>query len=140
MKITVESLVRADLARTWHAYSNPDDIVRWNAASDDWHTPHSSVDLREGGRFTTRMEARDSSMGFDFGGTYTRVEPQSLIAYRMDDGREAEVRFDEEAEGVRVRVTFDAENENPAEMQREGWQSILDSFSRYTQVQVGAQG
>ena len=134
MKITVDTLARTDLQTAWNAYSNPDDIVRWNTASPDWHSPSSTVDLREGGRFNTRMEARDGSAGFDFGGTYTEVVPQSRLAYRMDDGREATVRFEEEAEGVRVHVTFDAEEQNSADMQRDGWQAILDSFARHVEA------
>lgn len=134
MKITVDTLARTDLQTAWNAYSNPDDIVRWNTASPDWHSPSSTVDLREGGRFNTRMEARDGSAGFDFGGTYIEVAPQSRLAYRMDDGREATVRFEEEAEGVRVHVTFDAEEQNSADMQRDGWQAILDSFARHVEA------
>ncbi|MFL6467507.1 MAG: SRPBCC domain-containing protein, partial [Pyrinomonadaceae bacterium] len=88
MKITIERLVDSDLSTVWHAWNNPEDIKKWNAASDDWHTPQSTVDLREGGKFTSRMEARDGSMGFDFEGTFTRVEPQKIIEYKMADGRE----------------------------------------------------
>ena len=134
MKITVDTLARTDLQTAWTTYSNPDDITRWNNASPDWHSPRCEVDLREGGRFNTRMEAKDGSMGFDFEGTYTKVVPQQLIEYRMGDGREVTVRFDEEPDGTRVRVDFDAESENPAEMQREGWQAILDSFGRYAET------
>ena len=133
MKITVEALSRTDLKTAWSAYNTPDDIMQWNSPSDDWHSPRSQVDLREGGTFNTRMEAKDGSMGFDFEGTYTRVEPNELVAYRMDDGREATVRFNEEAEGVRIRVEFDAEDQNPAEMQQQGWQAILDNFGRYVE-------
>ena len=133
MKLVVETLVHADPSTTWKAYSNPDDIKQWNNASPDWHSPRSEVDLREGGRFTTRMEARDGSIGFDFAGTYTRVVPEELIAYRMDDGREATVRFGKVPEGTRVTVEFEAESENPAEMQQQGWQAILDNFARYVE-------
>ncbi|RZA34070.1 MAG: ATPase, partial [Lysobacteraceae bacterium] len=91
MKITVETLAHADLETVWSAYNTPEDITRWNTASDDWHSPRSRVDLREGGSFSTRMEARDGSMGFDFEGTYTRVVPQQRIEYRMADGREVSV-------------------------------------------------
>ena len=133
MKITVETLARTDLASAWSAYNNPDDITQWNSADPSWHSPRSHVDLREGGRFNTRMEAKDGSEGFDFEGTYTRVLPQSLVEYRMDDGREVSVQFDETGEGVRVRTVFDAESENPAEMQQAGWQAILDNFGRYVE-------
>jgi uncharacterized protein YndB with AHSA1/START domain len=137
MKITVETRIRADIKAVWSAYSDPDDITQWNSPSDDWHTPRSRVDLREGGSFSSRMEARDGSMGFDFEGTYTRVVPQELIEYRMSDGREVAVRFEQEPDGVRLRVTFDAESENPAEMQQQGWQAILDSFGRYVEGKAG---
>lgn len=131
MKITVEAIVKASLDQAWAAWNNPEDIKQWNAASDDWHTTQSSVDLRAGGKFSARMEARDGSEGFDFEGTYTRVVPQKLIEYRMSDGRSVKVEFAPAAGGVRVTETFDAESENPAEMQRQGWQAILDSFGRY---------
>lgn len=138
MKISIETLVRADPEAAWRAYSDPQAIVQWNAASPDWHSPRSQVDLREGGRFSTRMEAKDGSMGFDFEGTYTRVVPGQLIEYRMDDGREVATRFTGEPGGVRIRVDFDAESQNPAEMQRQGWQAILDSFGRYVENKAGA--
>jgi uncharacterized protein YndB with AHSA1/START domain len=133
MKITVEAAVQAPLARVWEAWSNPEDIRQWNAASEDWHTPSSSVDLREGGRFSARMEAKDGSMGFDFEGTYTRAGPRQLIEYRMADDRQVRVEFREEPGRVVVRETFDAETENSPEMQREGWQAILDNFARHVE-------
>jgi uncharacterized protein YndB with AHSA1/START domain len=133
MKITVETVVKAPLARTWEAWNTPADIVQWNAASDDWHTTASEVDLREGGTFRARMEAKDGSEGFDFEGVYTRIVPRSRIEYRMSDGREVTVEFQERPGGVLVRETFDAENVYPPEMQRAGWQSILDSFARHVE-------
>lgn len=133
MKLTVETLARTNLQTAWDAYSNPDDITRWNSPDPSWHSPRSQVDLREGGRFNTRMEAKDGSMGFDFEGTYTKVVANELIEYRMDDGREAAVRFSREPEGTRIRVDFDPESENPTEMQQQGWQAILDSFGRYVE-------
>jgi uncharacterized protein YndB with AHSA1/START domain len=133
MKITVESIVQAELEKVWNAWNTPADIVQWNAASEDWHTTRSEVDLRAGGRFSARMEAKDGSFGFDFEGTYTRVVPHELVEYRMSDGREARVEFAERSDGVLVRETFDAEDENPAEMQRQGWQAILDNFRRHVE-------
>ena len=133
MKITVETAVKAPLSRVWDAWNNPEDIKQWNAASDDWHTPSASVDLREGGKFTARMEAKDGSEGFDFEGTYTRVVPRKLVEYRMSDGRAVSVEFKEEPGRVVVRETFDAETENAAEMQRQGWQAILDNFARHVE-------
>lgn len=132
MKITVETTVSAPRSRVWKAYSNPDDIVRWNAASDDWHTTRSTVDLRPGGRFCSRMEAKDGSFGFDFEGTYTRIVPESLIEYSFGD-RAAQVEFTESAAGVTVRVTFDAEETHSEEQQRAGWQAILDRFRRHVE-------
>ena len=134
MKIIVETLVQADPAHAWHVYNTPGHIVRWNAASDDWHSPASRVDLREGGTFSTRMEAKDGSMGFDFEGTYTRVLPHELIEYRMADGREVAVHFEPEGDAVRVRVAFDPDRDYPAEYQQEGWQAILDRFGRHAEA------
>lgn len=131
--ITVETIVKAPVERVWNAYTTPEDIVRWNTASDDWHTPRATVDLREGGLFCSRMEARDSSMGFDFEGTYTKIEPHRLIEYEFGD-RRARIEFSPSREGVRVGVTFDVETENPVEQQRAGWQSILDSFKRHVEA------
>ncbi len=131
MKITIETLVKADLNTVWSAWNNPADIKQWNAASDDWHTTQSSVDLREGGKFTSRMEAKDGSAGFDFEGTYTRVVPQKIIEFKMGDGRDVKVEFTEGRGGVVVRETFEAETENDPEMQRQGWQAILDNFARH---------
>jgi uncharacterized protein YndB with AHSA1/START domain len=138
MKITVEAWVRAPLDAVWRAWTDPDDIVRWNAASEDWHTTSATVDLRVGGTFSSRMEAKDGSMGFDFEGTYTEVVPQERLAYAMEDGREVLVEFRSEDGGVRVRESFDAEETNPAELQREGWQAILDRFAAYVEAQASA--
>ena len=133
MKITVETVVKAEPGRVWEAWNNPADIKQWNNASDDWHTTSSSVDLREGGKFTSRMEARDGSQGFDFEGTYTRVEPNKTIEYRMGDGREVKVEFVPRADGVLVKETFDTEDENTPELQRQGWQAILENFGRHVE-------
>jgi uncharacterized protein YndB with AHSA1/START domain len=134
MKITVETLVKADPDKVWNAWNSPEDIKQWNSAHESWHTPMSTVDLREGGTFSSRMEAKDGSAGFDFGGTYTRVVPGQVIEYRMGDDREVTVEFVEGADGVLVRETFDAESENSPELQRQGWQAILDNFGRYVEA------
>jgi len=134
MKITVETLVRAKLNNVWDAWNSPADIMQWNTAQEDWHTTKSTVDLREGGKFLSRMEAKDGSVGFDFEGTYTRIVPKKTIEYRMSDGREAKVEFVEPQSGVLVKVTFDAETENPPEVQRQGWQAILDNFGRHVEA------
>ena len=132
-KITVEATIKADPHAVWVAWNSPEAIKQWNTAVESWHTTSSSVDLREGGRFSSRMEAKDGSMGFDFAGTYTKVAPHTQIDYQMDDGREVTNEFIEEGDSVRVKVTFDAESENPLEQQRYGWQAILDSFARYVE-------
>jgi uncharacterized protein YndB with AHSA1/START domain len=130
VKITVETTTLAPIATVWSAYTSPDDIQQWNAASDDWHTTAATVDLREGGAFCSRMEAKDGSAGFDFAGTYTKVVPHRLIEYAFGD-RSAQVEFSEEASGVRVRVTFDAETTHSVDQQRQGWQAILERFARH---------
>jgi len=133
MKITIETVVNAPLARVWESWTTPADIMAWNAASDDWHTTASTVDLRNGGAFSSRMEAKDGSFGFDFHGTYTQVEPMKVIEAMMLD-RALLVEFTETADGVLVRETFDAEEENAVEMQKAGWQAILDNFKRHTEA------
>lgn len=133
MKITVETKVAAAIEPVWTAYTTPDDILQWNAASDDWHTTAATVDLREGGAFTSRMEAKDGSMGFDFAGTYTKVIPHELIEYEFG-GRTARVEFEPGAGDVVVRVTFDAETTFTVEQQRGGWQAILEKFARHVEA------
>jgi uncharacterized protein YndB with AHSA1/START domain len=133
MKITVETVIKAPVSKVWSAYTTPDDIKQWNTASEDWHTTKSSVDLRVGGPFTSRMEAKDGSFGFDFAGTYTKIVPNKLIEYSFGD-RTGTVEFITHPNGISVRVTFDAEAQNPVEQQRQGWQAILDNFARYVEV------
>ena len=130
MKITVSTFVAAPLQEVWRAYTTPEDIKRWNAASPDWHTTAASVDLRPGGKFSSRMEAKDGSFGFDFAGEYTRVVPLQLIEYAFGD-RVGLVEFKEGNGGVTVTVSFDSEQTHSEEQQRAGWQAILDSFSRH---------
>jgi len=132
MTIIVETTVHAPVDAVWRAYTTPDAIVQWNAASDDWHTTTASVDLRVGGAFCSRMEARDGSFGFDFAGTYTAVVPHRLIEYAFGD-RTAKVEFDETPAGVVVRVSFETEATHPVEQQRAGWQAILENFTRYVE-------
>ncbi len=133
MKITIETIVKADLETVWFAWNNPADIKQWNAASDDWHTTESTVDLREGGMFSSRMEAKDGSMGFDFSGTYTKIIEKQLIEYSLGDGRSVTVQFSSAENGVKVVETFEAESQNDPEMQRQGWQSILNNFALYVE-------
>lgn len=132
MRVVVEAVANAPLDVVWDAYTNPEEIVHWNFASDDWCCPSSTVDLRVGGEFSSRMEARDGSMGFDFAGTYTKVEPKKLLEYQFGD-RLAEISFNSEEDGVRVVVSFDPETENPIEMQQTGWQAILNNFVRHVE-------
>jgi uncharacterized protein YndB with AHSA1/START domain len=130
MTITVETTVVAPIEEVWRAYTTPEDIKQWNAASDDWHTTAATVDLRVGGAFSSRMEAKDGSMGFDFAGTYTKLIEYNLIEYSFGD-RAAQVEFAPTPNGVKVRVTFDSEQTHSIEQQRDGWQAILNNFARY---------
>lgn len=132
MKITIETMVAAPIEVVWKAWTAPEDIKQWNAASDDWHTTAASVDLRVGGAFSSRMEAKDGSMGFDFAGTYTKVDPHERIECRFGD-RILVVEFVAENGKVRVRETFDAEETHSIEQQRTGWQAILDRFARHVE-------
>jgi uncharacterized protein YndB with AHSA1/START domain len=136
MQITVETRVRAPVEDVWRAWNTPADIVQWNAASDDWCTTRASVDLREGGAFSSRMEARDGSMGFDFAGTYTKVVEHALIESAFGD-RTLRVEFRPDADGTTVRETFDAEDTHSIEQQRAGWQAILDRFARHVEAGRG---
>lgn len=137
MKITVETTVTAPIEEVWRAWTTPDDIKQWNAASDDWHTTKSSVDFRVGGAFSSRMEAKDGSMGFDFAGTYTRIEKHKLIECSFGD-RVLLVEFTTGANGVAVRETFDAESTYSVEQQRQGWQAILANFAKHVESKTRA--
>ena len=132
--ITVANTVNAPVEKVWAYWTGPEHITQWNNASDDWHTPSSSNDLRVGGRFTARMEAKDGSFGFDFWGIYDEVKPNELIAYTMGDGRKAKVFFTKEGNATKLVETFEAETENSVELQRGGWQNILDNFKKYTEA------
>ena len=133
MNITIETTVKAPIDKVWRAYTSPEDIIQWNAASDDWHTTSSSVELRVGGTFSSRMEAKDGSFGFDFAGTYTKIVPNELIEY-MFDNRSASVEFMQTNNGVKVRITFVAETEHTIEQQEEGWQAILNKFAKHVEA------
>ena len=132
MKIIVETWVTAPIARVWQAYTTPADICQWNAASDDWHTTAATVDLRVGGAFSSRMEAKDGSMGFDFAGTYTAIVPHQRIEYAFGD-RTAQVEFTSGSQGIQVRVSFESEATHSVEQQRQGWQAILGNFKRHVE-------
>src|SRR6476620_7056405 len=123
--ITIQANINAPVEKVWKLWTSPEHITKWNNASDDWHTPRAENDLRPGGRFSARMEAKDGSMGFDFGGTYNQVRTNELIDYTIGDGRHVTVRFTPRGNETLVVETFEAESTNPIEMQRGGWQSIL---------------
>lgn len=131
--ITVEAIVHAPITTVWDSWNNPDHITQWAFASPDWHTPWAKNDLRVGGSFSSRMEAKDGSFGFEFGGVYDAVTTNELIAYTMADGRKVMVEFSAEGDATKVVERFDAENENPVDMQQMGWQAILDNFKKYTE-------
>jgi uncharacterized protein YndB with AHSA1/START domain len=131
-RITVEARIAAPIGQVWRAWNTPEDIKQWNAASDDWHTTKSAVDLRVGGAFSSRMEAKDGSMGFDFAGTYTKVSEHQLIESSFGD-RVLLVEFISAPDGVTVRETFDAETTFPPEQQRQGWQAILNNFKKHVE-------
>ncbi len=133
--ITVEAIVEARVEAVWEKWTSPDHIVNWNFASDDWHCPAATNDLRAGGRFSSTMASRDGSMSFDFEGTYESVAPLSSIAYVMDDGRKVSISFEDLGNRTHVRETFDPEQMNPAELQQAGWQAILNQFKSYTEGQ-----
>lgn len=132
--ITVKATIEAPIEKVWEFWAVPEHITKWNQASDDWHTPRAENDLREGGTFVSRMEAKDGSAGFDFGGTYDEVKKHELIAYTMSDGRQVEIRFSEDGNATRVTETFDPEEANSREMQQSGWQAILDNFKKYAET------
>ena len=134
--ITVETTVDAPIEKVWELWTTPEHIMKWNSASDDWHTPSATNDLREGGTFTARMEAKDKSFGFDFGGTYTKVIEHRQIDYTMGDGRKVSIMFDSHGGHTHITETFDPESENSPEMQRAGWQAIMDNFKKYAESQA----
>jgi uncharacterized protein YndB with AHSA1/START domain len=133
-KITVENTVNAPVEKVWQLWSDPKHITKWANASDDWHTTRAENDLRTGGIFLSRMEAKDGSFGFDFGGTYDEVKNLELIEYTLGDGRKVKITFSPTERGTKVVETFEAESTNPVEMQRSGWQAIMDNFKKYTEA------
>ena len=136
-KIRIHTKVNAPLAYVWKCWTSPSDIVQWNAASEDWHTPRATNDLRVGGKFKYRMEVRDGSMGFDFEGTYTAIESEKRIEYALDDDRKVWVLFREADDGILVEESFEAEDTHTAELQRTGWQAILDRFKKHVEAKAG---
>lgn len=133
-KITVEVMVNLPIEKVWKIWTTPADIMKWNTASDEWHTPKAENDLRVGGKFLSRMEAKDGSFGFDFIGTYTSVKTNEEIGYTMEDGRTCVTNFSKEGNTTKVVTTFDAETENSIEMQKGGWQAIANNFKKYAEA------
>ncbi|MEZ4281866.1 MAG: SRPBCC family protein [Myxococcota bacterium] len=139
MKITIEAVVATTPERVWACWTEPEHIVHWNFASDDWCCPNAENDLRVGGRYRARMEAKDGSFGFDFEAIYDEVSAPHALTYTMDDDRKVMTRFEKQGGSTRVRQTFDAEESNSIEMQRDGWQAILDNFKAYVERAESAQ-
>lgn len=131
--LTVEANINAPIEKVWKTWTEPEHIMQWSNASDDWHTPKAENDLRAGGKFMSRMEAKDGSFGFDFGGIYTHVKPHELIAYTLGDGRKVTIGFTSEGNTTHIKEEFEAEGENPLEMQQAGWQAILDNFKKHVE-------
>ncbi|RPH90698.1 MAG: polyketide cyclase [Calditrichaeota bacterium] len=132
--ITVQATVHAPVERVWKCWTNPAAIVQWNHASEDWHSTKAENDLRPGGRFSCRMEAKDGSMGFDFSCIYDAIVAQERIHYTLDDGRKVQIEFTAAKEHTVVVESFEAENTNPIELQRDGWQAILDNFKKFAEM------
>lgn len=133
VSVTVNTTVDAPVQKVWNFWNAPEHITQWCAAIDTWHAPKAENDLRIGGSFATRMEAKDGSFGFDFGGIYDEVVPNKQIAYTMGDGRKVNIIFESNGDQTKITETFDAETENPVDMQRDGWQAILNNFKKYTE-------
>jgi uncharacterized protein YndB with AHSA1/START domain len=131
--LNVETTVAAPVEKVWEYWSKPEHITRWNNASDDWHTPHAENDMRVGGKFVSRMESKDGSMGFDFNGVYDEVKTNELIAYTIEGGRKVNISFSSNDNGTKITESFEAETENSLQLQQDGWQSILDNFKKYTE-------
>ncbi|MFN5784614.1 MAG: SRPBCC family protein [Flavobacteriia bacterium] len=133
MKITVSAIINAPIQKVWNVWTNPDHICNWNAASDEWYTPHATNDLRVGGTYNYRMEAKDGSMGFNLIGTYTSIIQFQRIEHIFEDERKITVLFESEGNSTRITESFDAETLNPVELQQQGWQAILNNFARYAE-------
>jgi uncharacterized protein YndB with AHSA1/START domain len=132
--ITIENTVNAPVSKVWDYWTKPEHITQWNHASDDWHSPWAKNDLRPGGSFSARMEAKDGSFGFDFGGIYDVVTNHEYIEYTLGDGRKVKVNFTSQGNATRVVESFEAESTHSIEMQKGGWQAILDNFKKYTEA------
>ncbi len=136
MEISIETTIEAPLVEVWSAWITPKDITNWNFPTDDWSCPAAKIDFTVGGKFSYRMEAKDGSMGFDFDGTFTAIEPHKRIKFVLADDRKVKVFFEETEQGIRVVEMFEVEDENSAELQRQGWQSILNNFKKHVEAGV----
>lgn len=132
-RVTVEAVIQAPIEKVWQCWTEPDHIMKWNQASEDWHAPKAENDLRVGGEFLTRMEAKDGSAGFDMVGTYDAVKQHELISYTMGDGRKVDISFINQGSETKVVETFDPESTHPVEFQQAGWQAIMDNFKKYVE-------
>lgn len=132
-KITVEATINAPIEKVWEYWSGPEHITKWAHASNDWHTTRAENHLRAGGTFLSRMEAKDGSFGFDFGGVYDEIKTNELITYTLGDNRKVVIEFTKDGNSTKVVQTFEAESTNSPELQKTGWQAILDNFKRYTE-------
>ena len=134
MEISIETTIKATIEQVWSAWTTPDDITKWNFASEEWCCPDAMLDLTGGGKFKYRMQAKDGSMGFDFEGTFTSINENEGIEFALDDDRKVRISFLETGQGIRVTETFEAENKHSAEQQKQGWQSILDNFKKHVET------
>jgi uncharacterized protein YndB with AHSA1/START domain len=132
-KLTIEAIVKAETQKVWESWTQPQHITKWNFASDDWCCPRASNDLKVGGKYSARMEAKDGSFGFDFEVIYDEVQALKKITYTIPDGRQATTTFENLGGATKVITVFDAENTHPPEMQQQGWQSILNNFKKYVE-------
>jgi uncharacterized protein YndB with AHSA1/START domain len=132
--ITVQTKVNTSIETVWKLWTSPEHVVKWNNASDDWHTPHAENDLKVGGKFKYTMASKDGTMSFDFEGVYTNIKEHALIAYEMADGRKVKIVFENDPDSIKITESFDPETENSEEMQQQGWQAILDNFKKYAEM------
>ena len=132
--ITVETIINVPVEVVWQYWTDPEHITQWNYASDEWHSPHAQNNLNVGGKFLYRMEAKDGRFGFDFSGSYTVVVSNEQIKYTLDDGRKVQINFLSQEDATKITEIFEAETENAIEMQKDGWQSILDNFKKYVEA------
>jgi len=136
IKIVISATIKSPVDRVWDLWTKPSHIINWNFASAYWHTTHAETDLRKGGRFLSRMEAKDGSFGFDFSGEFTKIELNKCIHYTLDDERVVEILFTSEGNNTTITETFEAEQENSIELQKTGWQAILDNFKNYAETTI----